>query len=325
MTKKKYQEEVFDNFCKKYQILRAGAVHPDDEYIYLGEKEKKKRTCKYCSKSWPDTSFKKIAHAFPVLMGNKKLIDNLECDKCNEHFSKYLENELANYINPARTLSRIKGRTGVPKYKDHETSFQVSFENLSDMQIVVPEGKWDSAIDLENSRIKIEMKRAPYHPVAIYKTFLKMAISVMPEEYLPEMSENIAWLLREDHVCLVDHLPFFEWFVNGPVEPYTLTYGLCKAKEDGICRFTFFFSISNYHFQIPIPTRAQVGKELSLPLMPPMISAEYVEKFGEPIRKKLDFFCNQRRVDEPFVAYIHFGEIHEIPVSTTSIIKSEPT
>lgn len=320
MIRTKYHDNLFRNFCEKYQVLAGGLIHPDQKNNYLGEADKNKRICKYCLKKRPDTTFRNLSHAFPVLLGNRRLIDNLECDNCNSHFSRYLEDDLAKYINPSRTVCRISGRYGVPSYKGEGDAIQISFEDFSNMTIKIPQGEWDNIFDKESNTIKIEMQRQAYHPVAVYKTFLKMAISVMPQDCLPDMSENISWLLREDHRCLVEKLPLFQWFVNGPRDPYTITYGLGKSEDENTCKYTFFFSISNYHFQIPLPVRSQANRNIALPLIPPIVQAVHVEKYGEPLMEQLDFFSNQRRENETFVSYLKFSEIREATVSDLSVI-----
>jgi len=85
------------------------------ESIYLHPEKRPKlkrkdcRICRYCGCSYTTMTFKKIAHIVPELMGNANLISDYECDSCNALFSKY-ENDLANFLGIARTLTAAKAK-----------------------------------------------------------------------------------------------------------------------------------------------------------------------------------------------------------------------
>ena len=58
--------------------------------IVVGESDKNKRRCIYCGGFLGDnkrTTFKEKAHAIPEALGNKKFIQNEECDSCNSFFA----------------------------------------------------------------------------------------------------------------------------------------------------------------------------------------------------------------------------------------------
>ena len=76
------------------------------------------RHCRFCGKDEPAVTFKDEAHALPAAFGNTSLFSNYECDACNHLFGEGIENHLGNWTKPMRTLSRIKGRTGVPTIKN---------------------------------------------------------------------------------------------------------------------------------------------------------------------------------------------------------------
>lgn len=50
---------------------------------WIGEPDENKRICRFCGKSVPRVSFKKIAHAIQDALGNKLLFCYEECDTCN--------------------------------------------------------------------------------------------------------------------------------------------------------------------------------------------------------------------------------------------------
>lgn len=55
--------------------------------VHIGEPQRDKRVCRFCGRSMPDVKFKKVAHALSESIGNKHIINNEECDSCNENFS----------------------------------------------------------------------------------------------------------------------------------------------------------------------------------------------------------------------------------------------
>lgn len=85
-------------YMEKYDItryeLKTENIRNEDKK-YIGNKHE--RMCRFCGKTKGETTFKKVAHAIPELIGNKVLISFEECDECNKIFSK-LENELANFL-----------------------------------------------------------------------------------------------------------------------------------------------------------------------------------------------------------------------------------
>ena len=81
--------------------------------LMLGSGERP-RHCRFCGKDEPTVTFKDEAHAFPAAFGNTGLFSNYECDACNHLFGEGIENHLGNWTKPMRTLSQIRGRSGVP-------------------------------------------------------------------------------------------------------------------------------------------------------------------------------------------------------------------
>jgi hypothetical protein len=61
-------------FAERYDYIAAGILLPNMPKQYLGDKTF--QLCRYCGRHEPEVTFKKKAHAFPELIGNKSLIDN---------------------------------------------------------------------------------------------------------------------------------------------------------------------------------------------------------------------------------------------------------
>src|SRR5690606_15011171 len=83
------------------------------------------RSCRYCSKKNPDVAFSKIAHAIPEFIGNKSILSLNECDTCNEFFANQYEDHLSKWMNPLRSASQMRGKSGIPIYKHPEKTVSI--------------------------------------------------------------------------------------------------------------------------------------------------------------------------------------------------------
>ncbi len=54
-----------------------------------------KRTCRFCGKSEPEATFKKVAHAIPHFIGNRTLKSEYECDDCNGKVFSPMESQFS--------------------------------------------------------------------------------------------------------------------------------------------------------------------------------------------------------------------------------------
>ena len=109
----KEMDTIFGNLMNSYEMF----VFDENTRQNIGERDKSKRVCRYCNKSKPEVSFKKVAHSISEALGNKKIITNDECDTCNEKFGKGIENDLILYLSLFRNFFGIKGKKGIPKLK----------------------------------------------------------------------------------------------------------------------------------------------------------------------------------------------------------------
>jgi HNH endonuclease len=107
-----YEEHGFD-VQDWVMAERAATFHKNFERVnvhqfvtkekqYLGAEET--RVCRFCRRDAGTTTFKKVAHAVPQLLGNRSVIAYYECDACNTYFSEDLEDHLGKMLNGVRTL-----------------------------------------------------------------------------------------------------------------------------------------------------------------------------------------------------------------------------
>ncbi|MEK4735135.1 MULTISPECIES: HNH endonuclease [Bacillus] len=255
---KKHIEFYMENYNITTYKLKTENIRNEDKEFIGG---KNKRKCRFCGKEKGKTTFRKIAHAIPELLGNKVLISYEECDECNKIFSK-LENELANYLSFERSTTGIRGKTGIPVYKnktglriEHEKEEEEKKKRRIIIQDVINSG--NIVEDSNDNSFTIKGERSPYVPLSVYKCFVKMALSIMPKHYLPYFWETFDWireenyLLRDTPVCKI-----FEQFIPGPKRFIDIEMVLAIRKWESsektpFCIFIICFG--NFSYQIYLP------------------------------------------------------------------------
>jgi len=142
--------------------------------LMLGSADRPKH-CRFCGKDEPEVTFKDEAHALPAAFGNTGLFSNYECDACNHLFGEGIENHLGNWSKPIRTLSRIKGRNGVPTIKKPGPGQGWRVEH-SDTGFQLKEYEDDPffEVDEEAKQLRFELHRDTYVPVAALKGLIKI-------------------------------------------------------------------------------------------------------------------------------------------------------
>jgi len=231
-----------------YQYFFTGRRH------YIGHKNN--RVCRFCQKAQPDVTFKKTAHAIPHFIGNNSLFSYEECDSCNELFSKY-EDSFAKYIGLGRTLSGIKGKTKVPSYKSPSELSRIDrnsqrfriFDNISDPIV---------DLDLESKSLKITEVVQPYSPIFVYKSLVKVGLSVMDSETLSKCKETICWVKDSSDTRYLDlgHLKGIQGFCPGENPFKAPAVFLIKRKDtpsENVPGLMLVLAFANYFFQIVIP------------------------------------------------------------------------
>ncbi|WP_023975991.1 HNH endonuclease [Clostridium beijerinckii] len=206
----KYFEENFD-IIKNYHLEGSNE-------IFLGNTDNK--VCRFCGKKEPEVTFEKKAHAIPELLGNKNLFTYYECDNCNGKFCKNLEKHLASFLGISRTLLKVKGKKRIPKYEKGDDEIYVE-----DGRIIIKTSKINSVLKTYNSDKKMEITtiKDRYIPIAVYKCFTKMAISIISDEELEKIDWTIEWVSEKKHKksrYSIQPLLLYSAFTPGP-SPYT--------------------------------------------------------------------------------------------------------
>jgi hypothetical protein len=183
-------------FDENYEILSFDRFSSgENKFIGKGIK------CRFCKKDKSETTFLNVSHAIPQLLGNKRIILLDECDSCNKFFSENLEDHFGKYTKPYRTFSRIKGsknKIASYKSKDGFTTISVNKEQQDIEFFIQPES--NMFFDELSNSIKITLDFESHIPVAVYKTLVKIALSLIEDETeLLAFQGTIKWLLERDH------------------------------------------------------------------------------------------------------------------------------
>lgn len=171
----------------------------------FSKKKRSQRTCRFCKKSEPDTTFEMKAHVLPELMGKNGVLAYDECDACNRLFSSF-ESHLAAYFRPYLTLVGVEGKKGVPSFhsrtinNDEKTRLKLEFDNTGQRHIQYG-NRSDYKVDKENKMVSLTLRIPPHRPINIYKAFVKIGLSMIPEEKLEKYCNLFDWLLNKDPDC----------------------------------------------------------------------------------------------------------------------------
>jgi hypothetical protein len=224
-----------------------------DEKQTLGSKENQQ--CRFCGRRKPEVTFGSDAHAISELLGNKFLLVNYECDKCNRDiFAKY-ETHLGDFTHFYRATTQQKGKKGYPKLK-YKSGFSLKTNSGRGVQIIDQIGNNHVKIDENKKELTIYAKQSTYIPIAVYKSLVKMAISVLPEEEDKYFSRTKKWLLTLDNNALYwpGALPLFYWFIpNRGFKKLCYFTAIRKTLYSQVPYYLFGIGSGNFMYQIYVP------------------------------------------------------------------------
>lgn len=251
------EQQALEYYSRHYNAIVD--IPPSDERIVVADPET--NTCRFCARSAPNVSFKKTAHALPELIGNKRVTVKNECDSCNEHFSRHLEDHLGKYLGLWRTMMQIHGKSGVVSYKSPSKKSRIDFSSAG----IRVEDNIDEPmleIDEDTNTQTITGYRQPYVPIAVYKSLLKMALSVIPHDRLGNFPHTTSWLLETEHDNSQYRLNMSRilcWFVPGP-KPFTTPAIMVferKSDQIDVPYMQMVLAFANLQLQTIVPSMHQ--------------------------------------------------------------------
>ncbi|MEY0996692.1 HNH endonuclease [Providencia rettgeri] len=241
-------------------------------FIFLGVNDFKK--CRFCGKSKVETTFTNISHAIPESVGNKRLVNIDECDLCNNHFAKF-ETELNKFLSIDRALSKVETKQAISRFllsnkggKTHE----IVNNSIDKIQGIHLEDNLNVEFDEYSGDIVLHYRKQGFDSLKVYKSLVKMALSIMPVDKISSFSimKNFIFLEKNDPYLRVN-------FYSGPMitgsfflqdclkiksikflnvyYKESLTVGLIKAnRENSDHGFIFYLYVGSICYQILIPS-----------------------------------------------------------------------
>jgi len=261
-------------YNKHYAYAEPIFLTPGNK-LFLGSAERP-RHCRFCGKDEPEVTFKDEAHALPAAFGNTGLFSYYECDVCNHLFGEGIENHLGNWSKPMRTLSRIKGRNGVPTIKKpgRDNGWRVEYADTG-FQLEEYEDEPFFELDEQAKQLRFELHRDTYIPVAALKGLVKIGLTLIPDVETQHFRETYDWIRDTDHLRnFVAEFPVFRTFVPGPMRNDLIVLMLMRRRAaiDTVPYAFFTFAYGNEVLQVFLPSISQDqcinGKPLSLPPFP---------------------------------------------------------
>jgi len=262
-------KERLQYYEDNYDILYGGFLGRGKK-IFIGKKNQK---CRFCFRDNKSTTFRNSSHAIPELLGNKQLILLNECDECNTFFADELEDHLDKYTKPIRLTSLIKGKTRIPKYRSFDKMDRIEFSEM-----LTVKSSANSKIICVNEKEKvlnINMDVEPYLPVAVYKAFVKMALSIInDEDELGAFQNTIKWIKNVNHSQFILYpLKIMKMRIPGLILN-SLFVLMMRRKDDRKVPYSLFIiTIGNYVYQMIIPSEKDLlwGEDLEFAIpFPPM-------------------------------------------------------
>ena len=309
-------EEDFKYFIN-YECIFSYNLNYNEPKIIKDNNEKK---CRFCGRKEPEVTFRKKAHAISEMLGNRTLFSNNECDECNAFFGDNLENDLGKYLGVIRTLTQIVGKEGVPSYKTKNKKARIDYTNKG---LVIQNVVGDKFLTLEDDCLIFRTEREAYTPINVYKSFVKMAISLVPEDLLFNFDDTLKWLKEDPNMeskyNMDDYAYIIEKFIPGP-KPHNLNVKGFIRKNDKIHLpyFIFLIEFGNYSFQIIIPCIKKdfilANSKVTLKSFP-----NIYDFLGNPFGKSTIIFKNMQGRgivrNEKFEFKLHFEKFQELEIN----------
>ena len=283
----------------------------DKDDIKLGDTATK-RTCRFCGRTEPEVTFKKVAHAIPHFIGNRTLKSLYECDDCNGNVFSPMESQFSQFMSIYHTFYHVSKGDKVPTFRNNSKEHSKIVVDGGTIKIDCVEGEdLVPEIDKKNHTFKIKAKRS-YVPQNVYKIFIKMALSIMPEAEMMHFKTTLEWLMGKKEFAY--NLMLIERRYDGLMNPFGFdSCMLFKRKDDhrdNVPAYIFGLAYYNFFFETYIPLcdedRDLDGK-VEIPFIPTPLDNE-----GCKYSKMFHDLSSMEKVSkEDVVQTFKFGDFEE--------------
>ncbi|WP_439486819.1 HNH endonuclease [Blastomonas fulva] len=183
-------DDLFGPLLKRYDMTNPRTDRKN--LVGVGQP----RTCRFCRGTSTGASFKKAAHVIPTALGNDHLKSAEECDACNAYFGQETEPSLIAMLDIQRVFLGTQGRGknhGRPKLKFGNDTL------MHDGQKVVLHAHAVSRPDDDTFEVTLG-RGARLVPMSVYRALVKMVLSVVDHQHLPDLKKTIEWVRYGKHV-----------------------------------------------------------------------------------------------------------------------------
>lgn len=212
--------------------------------------ENEKYICRYCGET-EKKNFKSKAHLIPEFTGSKDLFSFNECKNCNHKFGVNYENSLRNFA-VKNLFIPIKGKGGFKKHNDYLNDSVTQFRNEKTLVTTLNSKEFKN--EIVNGKMKFETISYPFVPLYVYKSLMKIALSLLKTEDLKYFTTGLNWINNVEMQTKTE-IPLTV-IINDEAKPILLkpiALLLRKKIEYNSPEFTFIFSWGYYNFQIFLP------------------------------------------------------------------------
>lgn len=256
--------------------------HLKNEQEIMLKNSSAKRICRFCGKGEPEVTFKKVAHAIPHFIGNRTLKSEYECDVCNGKVFSPMESQFSQFMGIYHTFHEVSKGGKVPTYRNNsKENSKIVVENRS-IKIDCVEGEdLVSVIDKKNHTVEIKAKRS-YVPQSVYKIFIKMALTIMPESEMHHFRNTLDWLISKKkfgyNLCLIERR--YEGLKNPFGFDSCMIFRRKADHKDNVPAYVFGLAYYNFFFQtfIPLCDEDKILKgEVKMPYIPTPLDYEGIK------------------------------------------------
>lgn len=169
-----------------------------------------------------------------------------------------------------------------------------------------------------NSKSLIYQNSIPTHiPMAVFKCFVKMALSIMPESELEFFKDTIPWIKNSRHYNIFGSKKLICRYVMFPgynlVNPSCSLYRINGTKTLNIHPYMLFnLTYGNFSYLIEIPTVNDIHQSIENIKFPPV--SDFVTSEGI-----LDLSLNKKKCNFSQSISFHFDSIEEIDKNSEKI------
>ena len=283
----------------------------DKDDIKLGDTATK-RTCRFCGRTEPEVTFKKVAHAIPHFIGNRTLKSLYECDDCNGNVFSPMESQFSQFMSIYHTFYHVSKGGKVPTFRNNSKEQSKIVVDGGTIKIDCVEGEdLVPEVDKKKHTFKIKAKRS-YVPQSVYKIFIKMALSIMPEAEMMHFKTTLEWLMGKKEFTY--NLMLIERRYDGLMNPFSFdSCMLFKRKDDhrdNVPAYIFGLAYYNFFFETYIPLcdedRDLDGK-VEIPFIPTPLDYDGC-KFSKMVH---DLSSTEKVSKEDVVQTFKFGDFEE--------------